>query len=125
MNEIVQKIVRPSALQLGMILGLLLALLFIFLDPGAKADSEINTTAESAAIEGYDTVAYFTKKRRCRGQKNSPIAGKMRFGSLPVLNTATCSPIILRSFPRNMAVTELGGSPTGMPMALTRRLMSS
>ena len=86
MNEIVQKIVRPSALQLGMILGLLLALLFIFLDPGAKADSEINTTAENVAIEGYDTVAYFTQKK---------------------------------------AVTELGGSPTGMPMALTRRLMSS
>ena len=57
MNEIVQKIVRPSALQLGMILGLLLALLFIFLDPGAKADSEINTTAENVAIEGCDTVA--------------------------------------------------------------------
>jgi hypothetical protein len=69
MNEIVQKIVRPSALQLGMILGLLLALLFIFLDPGAKADSEINTTAENVAIEGYDTVAYFTQKKAVPGSK--------------------------------------------------------
>ena len=69
MNEIVQKIVRPSALQLGMILGLLLALLFIVLEPGAKADSEINTTAENVAIEGYDTVAYFTQKKAVPGSK--------------------------------------------------------
>ncbi|HJO85370.1 MAG TPA: hypothetical protein QF359_00260 [Rhodospirillales bacterium] len=57
----IKKIIRPSPLQLGMICGLLLALLWIAIDTKAEAIGEINTTANNIAIEGYDSVAYFTQ----------------------------------------------------------------
>ena len=63
----IEKIVRPSPLQLGMICGLLLALLWIAIDTGAEASGEINTTADNIAIEGYDSVAYFTQKKAVPG----------------------------------------------------------
>ena len=60
---------RISPLQLGMISGLLLAILWIAIDSRAEATGEINTTANNIAIEGYDSVAYFTQRRAIRGSK--------------------------------------------------------
>ena len=59
----IKKIIRPSPLQLGMICGLLLALLWIAIDTKAETIGEINTTANNIAIESYDSVAYFTQKK--------------------------------------------------------------
>ncbi|MBT3917003.1 MAG: hypothetical protein HOF23_11565 [Rhodospirillaceae bacterium] len=67
MPTAIEKIIRPSPLQLGMICGLLLALLWIVIDTKAEASGEINTTASNVAIEGYDSVAYFTQKKAVRG----------------------------------------------------------
>ena len=64
----IKKIIRPSPLQLGMICGLLLALLWIAIDTKAEAIGEINTTANNIAIEGYDSVAYFTQKKAVPGR---------------------------------------------------------
>ena len=64
----IKKIIRPSPLQLGMICGLLLALLWIAIDTKAEAIGEINTTANNIAIEGYDSVAYFTRKKAVSGR---------------------------------------------------------
>tara|TARA_B100000315_G_scaffold258745_1_gene311957 strand:- start:7876 stop:8214 length:339 start_codon:yes stop_codon:yes gene_type:complete len=66
------KFFKPSPLQLGMICGLLLAVLWIVFDTGitgARASGEINTTAGNVAIEGYDSVAYFTQKKAVPGSK--------------------------------------------------------
>ena len=57
----IKKIIRPSPLQLGMICGLLLALLWIAIDTKAETIGEINTTANNIAVESYDSVAYFTQ----------------------------------------------------------------
>ena len=67
MPTAIEKIIRPSQLQLGMICGLLLALLWIVIDTKAEASGEINTTASNVAIEGYDSGAYFTQKKAVRG----------------------------------------------------------
>ncbi len=67
MIKIASHKIRPSRLQIGMIFGLLLALLWIALDTRASASGEINTTAENVAIEGYDTVAYYTQRKAVRG----------------------------------------------------------
>ena len=63
-----KKIILPSPLQLGMICGLLLAVLWIVVDTRAEASGEINTTANNVAIEGYDSVAYFTKRKAVPGR---------------------------------------------------------
>lgn len=48
----------------------LLAILFLSLIAPAFAIDEINTTfIGNLAVEGYDTVAYFTENRPVRGQK--------------------------------------------------------
>jgi hypothetical protein len=68
MQKAINKIIKPSPLQLGMIFGLLVALVWVAVDTGiSSANGEINTTADNVAIEGYDTVAYFTQRKAVKG----------------------------------------------------------
>ena len=68
MQKAINKIIKPSPLQLGMIFGLLGALVWVAVDTGiSNASGEINTTQDNVAIEGYDTVAYFTQRKAVKG----------------------------------------------------------
>ena len=98
MQKAINKIIKPSPLQLGMIFGLLLALLWIVVDtgiPGASASGEINTTTDNVAIEGYDTVAYFTQRKAVKGSSAYTHHWKnalWRFASVENLNLFANNP---------------------------------
>ncbi len=52
----------------GAALGLVLALGVVFLFEGSgQASGEINMGADRVAIEGYDSVAYFTEEKAVKG----------------------------------------------------------
>jgi len=55
----------------GAVFGVILALFVVgfmtFTTDRGQLASEINTTRENVAIDGYDTVAYFTEKKAVKG----------------------------------------------------------
>jgi hypothetical protein len=59
----------------------------------AGAGTAVNTGYfGGVAIEGYDTVAYFTDVRRPRDRKSLPTSGWARPGISPTPSTGICSP---------------------------------
>jgi YHS domain-containing protein len=51
----------------GVVLALLVVGFMMFTADRGQLASEINTTRDNVAIEGYDTVAYFTEKKAVKG----------------------------------------------------------
>jgi hypothetical protein len=79
----------------------------------AAAGTAVNTGYfDGVAIEGYDTVAYFTDGKATKGSEEFAYdwLGATWYSS--TLSTATCSPRNRCNTRRNTAVTARSGSPS-------------